>query len=420
MSTKDWRKVQAAERFSDGKWTMREASTAVGLSLRQMRRLCRKVEDKGAEGVVHGNRGSKPPNRIKDEDRQKIIGLTRTIYAGFNDTHLTEKLREVAGLEVCRETVRTLLRGAGLGATRQRRPRRLFRRRERKNKEGLMLLWDGSDHDWLEGRGPKMCLMGAVDDATGKLLPGAHFVKDECSAAYLRVLLEIISQHGVPWSIYMDRHSCLKRNDDNWTMEEELKGRQEPTQVGRALEELDIEPIFALSAQAKGRIERVWGTLQDRLVSELRLANAATLEEANGVLARFRSDYNRRFGRRALEQENAWRPRPALDELRRICAFSLTKPVHPDNTVRYEGRVIDLPAALNNSSYHGQTVYLRHLLTGEVRIYKANRLLRTVHFTVPRHSPARWRGTGKAAGRRPAKKKLTFRQILAKQATEVA
>ena len=417
MSKRDWRKVQAAERFLDGEWTMREAATAVGLSLRQMRRLCRKAEGAGAEGIIHGNLGREPTNRLADEVRKAVVSFARSTYVGFNDTHLTEKLCEVEKYEISRATVRTLLRGAGIGPQRKRRPKRLFRRRERKPKEGLMLQWDGSEHDWLEGRGPKLCLMGAVDDATGKLLPGAHFVEHECSAAYLRVLLEIVRKHGPPWSIYMDRHSCLKRNDDHWTKEEELKGKQEPTQVGRALEELDIEPIFALSAQAKGRVERIWGTLQDRLVSELRLANATTLEEANAVLAKFRPAYNRRFGRRAAEQEKAWRPKLALDELRRICAFSLPKPVHRDNTVRYEGQVIDLPAARGRSSYSGQTVDLRHLLNGEVRIYLANRLLTKVRLAVPKRSPARRKGTRKAVAHQPTKKKLTFKQIVAKNKT---
>lgn len=415
MSTKDWRKVQAAERFLAGEWTMAEAAMAVGLSPRQMRRLCRRVEEKGAEGVIHGNRGRPPVNRIADEKREAAVRLARTTYAGFNDTHFTEKLCEVEGVAMGRETVRKALREAGLGPARKRRPKRLFRRRERKPKEGLMLQWDGSAHDWLEGRGPKLCLMGAVDDATGKLLPGAHFVEHESSAAYLRVLYEIVRAHGVPWSMYMDRHSCLKRNDDNWTLEEELKGKQEPTQVGRALEELDIEPIFALTAQAKGRIERIWGTLQDRLVSELRLVGARTLEEANTVLDKFRPDYNRRFGRRAAEQEKAWRPKPPADELRRICAFSVPKLVHPDNTIRYEGHVIDVPAAPNNSSYRGQTLDLRHLLTGEVRLYLENRLLKKIRLAAPKYSPPRRRGTRKSAGRKTAKKKSTFKEILEKR-----
>jgi hypothetical protein len=158
-----------------------------------------------------------------------------------------------------------------------------------------MIIWDGSSHAWLEERGPQLCLQGAVDDATGQLLAGAHFEVQECAAGYLRVLAAIVGAHGVPWSAYMDQHSSLKRNDDYWTLEEELSGQREPTQVERALQSLGVEVIYALSPQAKGRVERLWGTLQDRLVSELRLAGARTAEQANAVLERFRADFNRRF-----------------------------------------------------------------------------------------------------------------------------
>ena len=127
-----------------------------------------------------------------------------------------------------------------------------------------MLLWDGSSHAWLEERGPHLCLMGTLDDATGELLEGAHFVAHECSAGYLRMLLEVARTKGLPWSIYMDHHGSLFRNDDHWSEQERQRGKQEPTQVGRALETLGIEPIAALSPQAKGRIERLWQTLQDR------------------------------------------------------------------------------------------------------------------------------------------------------------
>jgi hypothetical protein len=128
-----------------------------------------------------------------------------------------------------------------------------------------------------------MCLMGAIDDATGELLPGAHFVDQECSVGYLGVLRAIVKQKGVPLTAYMDRHSALRRNDDRWTPEEELAGRREPTQVKRALDDLGVQVIYALSPQAKGRVERLWGTLQDRLVSELRLAKACSAQAANAI-----------------------------------------------------------------------------------------------------------------------------------------
>lgn len=149
-----------------------------------------------------------------------------------------------------------------------------------------MVLWDGSLHDRLEGRGPMLCLMGAIDDATGELLPGAHFVEQECAAGYLRVLKVLAETKGLPGSVYMDRHGSLKRNDGHWTLEEELRGQQEPTHVGAALQALEITVIYALSPQAKGRVERLWGTLQDRLVSELRLVGARRAVAANVVLKR--------------------------------------------------------------------------------------------------------------------------------------
>src|SRR5262249_25390231 len=162
--------------------------------------------------------------------RDRIVALRREKYVGFNDQHFTEKLTELEGLSVSRETVRRVLRAAGIGAARARRACKHRRRRDRRVQAGQMILWDGSRHAWLEGRGPRMCLMGAIDDATGELLPGAHFVDQEGAVGYLRVLRAIVKQKGVPLTAYMDRHGALRRNDDRWTLEEELAGRREPTQ----------------------------------------------------------------------------------------------------------------------------------------------------------------------------------------------
>src|SRR3989442_9812215 len=287
MSAGQWRRWDAVAGLAAGKLTVGEAARVLGVSVRQVRRIRRRVGEGGRAGLQHGNRGQVPVNKLRAAVRARILRLRRGKYRDFNDVHFTEKLAaETPPVLIGGRTVGRLLRAAGVGAVRGRRPPKHRRRRDRKAQAGLMLLWDGSRHDWLEGRGPWLCLVAAIDDATGALLAGAHFVEQECAAGYLRVLRDVVATHGVPWSIYMDQHGALKRNDDHWTLAEELRGAQDPTQVGQALQALGIEAIYALSPQAKGRVERLWGTLQDRLVSELRLAGAATVAAANAVLQR--------------------------------------------------------------------------------------------------------------------------------------
>lgn len=368
LSEQQWKRFDVTKRLEKRQLTVKEAAIILGLSRRQVQRIRRRVAEHGVEGVVHGNAGRPPTNRLDEETARRIVKLRRTRYDGFNDQHFTEKLAELEGIDVSRATIQRLLRSAGIGSPRRRRPRKHYRRRERKPQAGLMLQWDGSKHDWLEGRGPQMCLMGAVDDATGELLDGAHFVEEECSAGYLRVLLAVAQSKGLPLSIYMDQHSCLKRNDDHWTLEEELRGEQDPTHVGRALKALDIEPIYALTPEAKGRVERLWGTLQDRLVSELRLAGASTLSESNAVLEAYRPVYNRRFAVASSDAQVAWRPIRRLD-LARICSFYYEATVLNDNTVRLEGQVIDIPAGPAGRSYAKAQVEVRQLMDASWRVY---------------------------------------------------
>ena len=378
MSLRQWKRWDAVERVAAGRLTMREAAQMLTLSVRQVRRLRRRVEARGREGVLHGNRGRPAGNRLPAALRARIVALRRQKYAGFNDRHFVEKLAaEQPAIHVTVATARRLLRAAGIAAVRRRRPRQHRRRRERKAQAGLMLLWDGSRHDWLEGRGPYLTLVGAIDDATGVVLPGAHFVAQESAAAYLRVLRTIVATHGVPWSIYMDQHSALKRNDDCWTFAEELRGRQEPTHVGYALEALAITPLYALSPQAKGRVERLWGTLQDRLTSELRLAGAGTPAAANTVLAHYLPAHNRRFAVTPANTQPAWRRCPRGTDLDRVCSFRYEATVLRDNTVRLARLVIDIPPGPRRRSYADQRVEVRQLLDGSWRVYAGDTVLTT-------------------------------------------
>jgi len=398
MSRRDWKRVDAVERIGAGRLTSREAAEVLGLSTRQVRRLRRAVERRGAAGVLHGNQGREPSNRVTEELRGRIVELRREKYAGFNDQHFTEKLCEVEGVQVSRPSVQRMLRAAGIGPPRRRRAPKHRRRRDRKPQAGLMILWDGSRHEWLEERGPMLCLMGAIDDATGELLPGAHFVEQECAAGYLRVLKAIAEEKGLPFSAYMDRHGSLKRNDDHWTLEEELRGAQDPTQVGLALQALEIEVIYALSPQAKGRVERMWGTLQDRLVSELRLAGAKTAEEANARMDALRADHNRRFAISPADATPAWRKVRRGMDLDRVCSFHYEATVLNDNTVRLEGMVIDIPPGPRKRSYAGVRIELRQLLDGGWRVYLGD----TVIATAVANSPGELRALRRHRRRPPS------------------
>jgi len=298
--------------------------------------------------------------------RQRILRLVRTTYAGFNDHHLCEKLCEVEGFSLSRETLRRLLRGAGIGSPRKRRPPAHRQRRLRVPREGELVQLDGSLHDWLEGRGPRLTALGMQDDASGKIL-SAQFFPAETTEGYFYLLRSLLRRFGVPLAFYGDRSAIFVRNDDCWTLEEELAGKRQPTQFGRALQQLGVTFIAAQSAQAKGRVERLWGVLQDRLCSELRLARACDLDSANRVLRSFVADYNRRFARVPREAAKAWRPAP--ENLERICAFLHERVVSNDNIVQWEGRRFQIPPQNRRFSFAGAKIQLYQALDGRVSLY---------------------------------------------------
>jgi len=297
-------------------------------------------------------------------------------------------------------------------------------RRERRAPAGELLLWDGSTHDWLEGRGRAMCLIGAIDDATGALMPGAHFVPNECSVGYLRVLLATVRAHGAPLAIYMDRHGIFRRTDGHWSLAEQLAGEQELTQVGLAMRDLGIEPIFALSPQAKGRVERLWGTLQDRLVSEMRLAKITTLEAANAFMASYIVRFNKRFAQKSRQAEAAFRPLKEMGlayGLEEICAFRLERKVRNDNTVQAEGIVIDIPPHPSRATFAGAMVQLRQLLDGTWRVFANDIPIAELTGQTPSKSPQQSKKAMKAgSAASPKKKKLTFKQTQQRLAKERA
>ncbi len=374
MSERQLQRFHLIKLVEVGKITLKEAAEKIGVCYRQAKRIRQKVREKGAKGLIHGNRGKVRSHGLAADTREKILDLSREKYANFNDTHFTEKLGENEGIQVSREKVRRLRRQAGIAPKRRRRPRKHRMRRERQAQMGLMVLWDGSPHAWLGSSSPRCCFMAALDDATGVLLAG-RFFSFEGSEGYLWLLREVVRGYGIPGILYHDRHSSLVRNDDHWTLEEQLAGRQEPTQVGAALEALGIRSLPAHSPQAKGRIEKAFGTLQDRLGAELDLAGITTLEAANEFLPGYIKRHNKRFAVPPRERQSAWRQVPDTLDMDRILSFGYTATVGNDNTVRLGGVVIDIPPGPRRRSYAQAKVEVRQLLNGCWRVYHQDHLI---------------------------------------------
>ncbi|MGC1405633.1 MAG: ISNCY family transposase [Candidatus Dormiibacterota bacterium] len=275
---------------------------------------------------------------------------------------------------------------SGRGArTARRRLAQAHHRRDRMAQEGCLLQVDGSRHDWLESRRPYLTLVGAIDDATG-LVVGATFREQEDAQGYFQVLRQVVVTKGLPLALYSDRHGIfVKTSKQEPSLEEQLQGRRPLTQVGRLLAELEVELILARSPQAKGRIERLWGTFQDRLASELRLQDAATMAVANQILAQHLPRHNRQFTVAAQDPEVAWRPRPShLDE---IFCFKFPRVVALDQTVRFAGQVIDIPRP-GPSSLARARVEVQQSFDGTLRVLHEGRWLTTAKYQ-PQDGPMR-------------------------------
>jgi len=366
LSPKELQRVTVISTCLQGELACARAAELLSLSVRHVKRLKKRLREAGAAAMAHGNRGRPSHRRLPDAKRKNILLLARTKYLGFNDHHLAEKLNEHEGFSVSRECLRRLLRAAGLGSPRKRRPPAHRQRRPRVAREGQLVQLDGSPHDWLEGRGPHLTALGMQDDATGKIF-AAQFFLAETAEGYFHLLQRLLRRFGIPVAFYGDHSGIFVRNDDHWTREEELAGQRQPTQFGRALAELGITFIAAQSPQAKGRVERLWGVLQDRLCSELRLAAACDLPSANCVLRCFIADYNRRFARVPREAAKAWRPAP--EDLTRICAFRHERVVSNDNVVQWQGQRFQIPPQHRRFSFAGATVQLFQALDGRVSLF---------------------------------------------------
>jgi transposase len=368
LSTRDQQRIDVVARWREGSLTSEEATALLGTSERTAWRLRRRFVSLGIDGIVHGNRGRASPRRLPEATRARIVELAPSRYRGVNDSHLAELLAQDEGIVIGRSSLQRLLRRAGVGTTRRRRAPRYRSHRERMPQAGLLVQIDGSPHDWLEGRGPRLTLVGAIDDATGQIV-AATFAAQEDGRAYLTILARLCQDHGVPAAVYRDRSGIFAPTRPGGPFGEA------GTQVGRAFAELGIVSVAAASAQAKGRVERLWGTCQDRLVSELRLAGADDLASANAVLERFIGRFTRQFGVPPAIATPAWRPAPPARELARICAFRWRRVVGNDNTVRVAGAVLQLPSTRGGRGLAGRRVEVELRLDGRLLVVDEGRPL---------------------------------------------
>lgn len=365
-------RIEAVQAVMDGRLTVAQAAQALNLSERQVYRSLAAAREQGLAGLVHGNRGRTPWNKGDEALWRRVLRLVRQRYTDVNDQHLCELLEREHATRVHPEALRRRLRAAAIPPKRQRRPRKFRQRRERRAASGMLLQVDASRHDWLEGRGQHLTLVGAKDDATGEVW--ARFCEAESCWAYLSLMRAICRSSGVPLALYSDRHTIFHSPREP-TVVEQLANLRPLTQFGRAMEELGVSIIKAYSPQAKGRIERQWGVFQDRLVVELRLAGARTLEEANRVLEGFLPDYNRRFGVAPREQAAVWRKSPPAHQLDRILCLKESRVVGRDHTVSFDGLALQLTSARKYFSLARQRVEVLQLRDGSVEVHHERRVV---------------------------------------------
>jgi transposase len=373
LTTKELKRVKVCELIEVGRMSVADAAGMLGISERQCWRVLARYRAEGAAGLVHGNRGRASERRLPEAVRTEILTLAQGVCRDYNDQHLTEVLQDEHDLVISRATVRRVRRGAGLASPHKYRRRRGHQRRERYPQAGMLLQFDASIHDWLEGRGPKLALVAAIDDATNEVV-GALFRPQEDAAGYFLLLRSISQSHGLPLAAYADRHTIFQ-SPVKPTIEQELSGSVPKTQFARLVEALNIELIAAHSPQAKGRIERLWQTLQDRLVKELRQAGASDLAQANQVLVDYLPTFNQRFRVVPAEAAVAFRPVPAGLDLDTVFSFHYQRQVANDHTISLDNHKLQLPALAHGRSYARAKVDLHHYMDGRLAVFYQSELL---------------------------------------------
>ena len=384
MSQRERDRLKVISEIEKGQLTQREGAVQLGLSERWVRALVGRVRREGDVGVVHRLRGRPSNRRLPGALCARVVKAVRGSYVDFGPTLAAEYLAEREGIRISKEALRKLLIEAGVWKAHPRKVSAVHVWRPRRSCRGELVQWDTSVHDWLEGRGPELYLIAMIDDASNRL--HARFVRHDSTEENLRVLQTYLERWGRPLAFYTDRAGLFQVNRAP-QMDEQLRGQAALTQIGRALEELDIEWIPARSPQAKGRVERCFGTLQDRLVKGLRLAGAGTLAQANAYLEReFLPAWEQRFTVEPANPTEAHRPLGKAQDLAAILSVVEERVVSNDYTLRYQGKIYQIARADVGGGLRGAKVRVEKRLDGTVAVRFRNRY-RTVSVCAPPATP---------------------------------
>ena len=358
MSLEEVRRLKTVQSAKEKHITQKTAASMIGLSERQVRRMVKAVREQGDNGIIHALRGRPSNRRLPEEMRERVLAFYQERYPDFGPTLATEKLFECDGIRISDETLRMWLIEAGIW--KKRRKRSAYRQwRRRRECFGEMLQMDGSHHDWLEGRGPELVLMGSIDDATNTTYGRFHDYEGTLPA--MDSFQGYVKKYGLPMSIYVDRHTTYK-SSKKLTEWDEIEGVKTLSQFERALMELGVEVIHAQSPQAKGRIERLFGVFQDRLVKEMRLRSIATKDQANEFLEEYLSRYNERFRVCPANETDVHVPLPRSIDLDSYLCIKRERTIRKDNTIALDGRLYQL------EQRGGKKVVVEERLDGSLRM----------------------------------------------------
>jgi transposase len=404
LSRTELKKVVVVEKILSGHMTNVEGAAVLGLTCRQVIRLKKKyLTEGGAAALVHRNRGRKPAHALADETKERVAGLYSQQYAGSNNCHLAELLSERDELKLSPSSVRRILISKGLKQAKQRRRKKAHQPRERRAQAGALWQIDATPYAWLEDRAPSFALHAAIDDATG-IVVGAIFRPTESREGYSLVMQQGMKNYGIPLGLYSDRHTIFRSPNESLSIEQELAGETKPlSDFGKAMDELCITHIKALTPQAKGRIERLWGTLQDRMVIELRLLGVNTIEEANAALPALLIKHNRRFAVKPKKDDFAYMKLDPATRLEYVFTTREKRTLGQGHTLSYANKLYTF-AKPTACRFDAKTVVeVRQTLTGEVVVWHDGAAITLVEVEKPvSRSKQQKKKASSASPRKPA------------------